>query len=168
MHSIDQNSYAILKYSTSSLTIDVRAMESVSEEAVSSKAAPLANEPLPAQKRITIRNPPFTYLHLTLLTSTISVPVSSSPPIDILTARAHLTSALSQFLGITGTAIPVDFLKVEDRDIWIRVPKEDGAVVVGALSQWVGKDGGISWRVKGKGEWLGVVAAGDGHELFRS
>lgn len=52
--------------------------------------------------------------------------------------------------------------------MWIRVPREDAAGVVGALSQWVGKDGGVSWRVKGKGEWLGVAAAGDGHKLFQA
>ena len=52
--------------------------------------------------------------------------------------------------------------------MWIRVPREDAAAVVGALSQWVGKDGGVSWMVKGKGEWLGVVAAGDGHNLFQA
>ena len=52
--------------------------------------------------------------------------------------------------------------------MWIRVPREDGSAVVAALSQWVGKDGGISWRVKGKGEWLGAVAAKDGHEIFQS
>ena len=51
--------------------------------------------------------------------------------------------------------------------MWIRIPREDAAAVVGALSQWVGKDGGASWRVKGKGEWLGVVAADDGHDLFQ-
>ena len=50
----------------------------------------------------------------------------------------------------------------------MRVPREDAAAVVGALSQWVGRDGGVSWRVKGKGEWLGVVAAGDGQMLFES
>lgn len=120
-----------------------------------------------AQKMITIRNPPFTYFHLTLLTSSNSYPTSSAPSIDILTARAHLTSALSQFLGITGTAIPIDFLKVEDRDVWIRVPREDAAAVAGAVSQWVGKDGESSWRVQRKGEWLGIVAATDGHELFQ-
>ena len=51
--------------------------------------------------------------------------------------------------------------------MWIRVPKEDAAAVVGALSHWVGKDGGVSWGVKAMGEWLGVVAAGDGHQLFQ-
>ena len=52
--------------------------------------------------------------------------------------------------------------------MWIRVPREDAAVIVGALSQWVGKDGRVSWRVKGKGEWLGVVVEGDGHQLFQT
>lgn len=139
----------------------------MSIEAVTSEARNLETWSQPAQRRITIRNPPFTYLHLTLLTSTSSLPTLDSPPVDILTARAHLTSAVSQFLGITGTAIPIDFLKVEGRDVWIRVPREDAAAVVGALSHWVGEDGGVSWGVKGKGEWLGVVAAGDGNELFQ-
>ncbi len=141
------------------LTIRALPMASISAEAELSQTA--------LQETITIRNPPFTYLHLTLLTSNTSLPVSELPPIDILTARAHLTAALSHFLGITGTAIPIDFLKVEGRDVWIRVPREDAAAIVGALSQWIGQDCGVSWRVKGKGEWLGVAAAGDGHELFQ-
>lgn len=142
-------------------------MESVSTEAILSKTRQLETKSLPAQRAVTIRNPPFTYLHLSLLVSSTSLTITNSTPIDVLTARAHLASALSQFLGITGTAIPVDVLKVEGRDVWIRVPREDATAVVGALSQWVGKDGGISWSVERKGEWLGVVAAGDGHELFQ-
>ena len=142
-------------------------MSSLSAEAVSSEEAQLKTKSTPAPLKITIRNPPYTYLHLTLLTSSTSLPNPDPPPIDILTARAHLTSAVSQFLGITGTAIPIDFLKVEGRDVWIRVPREDVTAVVGALSQWVGKDGGAGWRVKGKGEWLGVVVAEDGHKLFQ-
>ena len=132
-----------------------------------SQTGQLMSKTQQAQKTITIRHPPFTYFHLTLLTSSNSYPISSAPSIDILTARAHLTSALSQFLGITGTAIPIDFLKVEDRDVWIRVPREDAAAVAGAVSQWVGMDGESSWRVQRKGEWLGIVAATDGHELFQ-
>lgn len=50
--------------------------------------------------------------------------------------------------------------------MWIRVPREDDAAVVGALSLWVGSDGAVSWRVRGKGEWLGAVGAGDGSHLF--
>ena len=142
-------------------------MASGSTEEVSSHTAQSETNPVPAQRCITIRNPPFTYLHLTLLNSSTSFPVSNPSSIDVLTARTHLTTALSQFLGITGTAIPIDLLKVEGRDVWIRLPREDGAAVVGALSQWIGKDGGLSWMVKGTGEWLGVVAAGNGTELFQ-
>ena len=115
-------------------------------------------------RSLSIRNPPYTYLNLVLLTSTLSS--SSQPPVDILTARTYLTSALSQYLGLTGTAIPIDFLKVEGRSVWIRVPREDGVALVGALSQWVGKEGDVSWRVKAKGEWLGSVVAGNGDHLF--
>ena len=119
----------------------------------------------PSHASLTIRNPPYTYLNLILLTSTPSSS-SSQPPLDILTARTYLTSALSQYLGLTGTAIPIDFLKVEGRSVWIRVPREDGVALVGALSQWVGKEGDVSWRVKAKGEWLGCVVAGNGDHLF--
>lgn len=114
-------------------------------------------------RTITIKRPTFTYLHLTFLSSDLN---SANIPIDILTARTYLTSALEQFLGMTGTAIPIDFLKVKDGDVWIRVPREDGNHVAGALSQWVGKEGGVAWRIRGKGEWLGAVDAGDGRELF--
>ena len=117
-----------------------------------------------SSRSLTIRNPPYTYLHLILLTSTLSS--SSQPPVDILTARTYLTSALSQYFGLSGTAIPIDFLKVEGRSLWIRVPREDGVALVGALSQWVGKDGDVSWRVKAKGQWLGSVVAGNGDHLF--
>lgn len=122
---------------------------------------------LPIHRSITIRNPRHTYLNLTLETSsTFGNHSSKSSSVDILTARTYLTSALGQFLGLTGTAIPIDFLKVEGRDVWIRVPREDDAAVVGALSLWVGSDGAVSWRVRGKGEWLGAVGAGDGSHLF--
>lgn len=110
------------------------------------------------QKTITIRNPPFSYLHLTLLTPATTV-------VDLLTARAHLTSALQQFLGVTGTAIPVDFLKIEGCDVWVRVPREDGAAVVSAISGWVGGEG-VAWRIREKGDWLGAVVAGGGKKIF--
>lgn len=113
-----------------------------------------------APKTITIRNPPFTYLHLTLLSSTTNI-----PPLDILAARAHLTSALQQFLGVTGTAIPVDFLKVEGRDAWVRVPREDGPMVRGALSGWIGDE--VAWRIAGSADWLGALVSGTGQDLFK-
>ena len=121
-----------------------------------------------SHKTITVRNGHHTYFRLTLLTSfnLTTTPMSDPAPVDLLTARTYLTSALNQFLGLTGTAIPIDFLKVEGHDVWIRVPSEDGVAVSGALSQWVGKDGAASWRVRGKGNWLGAVTAGDGRHLF--
>ncbi|MCJ1225394.1 hypothetical protein MMC12_002043 [Toensbergia leucococca] len=131
----------------------------------SSKDIPMDSEATLTPSTLTIRNPPFTYLHLTLLSSP-----PSSDPVDILTFRAHLTSALQQFLGLTGTAIPIDFLKVEDRDLWVRVPREDGSAVVNALSGWVGgsEREGVGWRVKGKGDWLGAMLGGRGAELFEA
>ncbi|MCJ1484164.1 hypothetical protein MMC06_004332 [Schaereria dolodes] len=148
-------------------------------------AAPQPNEPLPStvtkKKRkaklkphstktpssttYTIRSLPYTYIHLNLLTTP---PSASSTTVDALTARTYLTSALQQFLGMTGTAIPVDFLKIEGRDVWVRVPREDGKAVVEAVTGWVGgsEAAGVAWRVKGKGEWLGGIAKGDGMELF--
>lgn len=92
---------------------------------------------------------------------------SSAPAIDMLTARTYLTSALRQFLGLTGTAISIDFLKLEARDVWIRVPREDGAAVVSAVSAWMGAEG-VAWRIRGKSEWLGGLVAGNGMELFEA
>lgn len=110
----------------------------------------------------------FTYLHLSLLTDNTSIQsrIGRPPPIDILTARTLLTSSLEQYLGVTGTAIPIDFLKIEGSDIWVRLPSEDKTMVVGALSQWIGKDGGVSWRVLRQADWLDCLVAGDGRDLF--
>lgn len=93
---------------------------------------------------------------------------SASTDLDALTARTHLTSALSQFLGVTGTAISVDILKIESVSppsssssssrkydpegrgrggggggvyLWIRVPREDASAVVAAMSSWIGGAG---------------------------
>lgn len=116
----------------------------------------------PSQTRtLTIRHPPHTYLHLTLFPSSSSHPNTTDTTPDILTLRTHLTTALQQFLGLSGTAIPIDILKIEGSECWIRVPREDAGMVVGALGGGVG-----GWRVVGRGEWLGVVAGGGGEGLF--
>lgn len=104
----------------------------------------------------TIKQPQFAYAHLSLMLD---------PPrkddIDILTFRSHLTSALSQFLGLTGSAIAVDFLKIEGKDCWIRVPRQDLSAVVAAVGGWVGgsEDFQVGWRVKGSGNWLSTLIA---------
>ncbi|MCJ1351287.1 MAG: hypothetical protein MMC33_001271 [Icmadophila ericetorum] len=111
-------------------------------------------------RTITIRALPYTYLHLSLVSA-----VPRQDPIDYLTARNYLTAALQQFLGLTGIAISIDFLKVEEQDVWIRVPREDGKAVQEAASAWVSDV--VSWRVKGKSDSLGALVAGNGREFFK-
>ncbi|KAI2794071.1 hypothetical protein POX_a00661 [Penicillium oxalicum] len=127
----------------------------------------------------TSRNPPWTYLKLQL------IPQPDAPalqPLDELSARTYISSALSQFLGLTGTAIPIDILKIEPKgdttssgtshkydSAWIRVPRDDGAAVVAAISSWIGGSGsasGAALRICAKGNYLGALVAGSGQDLF--
>ncbi|EXJ80508.1 hypothetical protein A1O1_08653 [Capronia coronata CBS 617.96] len=110
--------------------------------------------PRQANMAFTIRKPPYTYLHLSLLT----VPSHPTQPLDEVGARSYLFAALQQYLGLTGTAVPIDILKVEDSNVWIRVPREDEIAVTAALSQWVGARG-VSLRIEARGSWLGGVLA---------
>ncbi|EEH46065.2 uncharacterized protein PADG_02215 [Paracoccidioides brasiliensis Pb18] len=131
----------------------------------------------------TSRKPPWSYLKLQLITQP-SLPSSSpSTPLDEITARTYLTTALSQFLGISGTSISIDILKIENSTdnhstgqennnniVWIRVPRDDVAAVVAAVSSWIG-DGSqvgssVSWRIRAKGSFLGALIGGTGRELF--
>lgn len=78
-----------------------------------------------------------------------------------------MNDALSQFLGITGSAISIDVLKSNCvGELWIRVPREDCSAVVAAVGGWTGVAGGsgggeVGWRVLGRGGWLGVVCGGE-------
>ncbi|KAJ9243625.1 hypothetical protein DTO271D3_1650 [Paecilomyces variotii] len=126
----------------------------------------------------TARNPPWSYLKLQL----IPQPGYSSANtlLDELTTRTYLSSALSQFLGVTGTAISIDLLKVENdgtnRYAWIRVPRDDASAVVSAVSSWIGGSkssgssganaGNVAWRVCAKGNFLGALVNGSGTDLF--
>ncbi|KAB8300233.1 hypothetical protein EYC80_000446 [Monilinia laxa] len=83
-------------------------------------------------KAITIRAPPFSYIHLELQTSPLK-----KQQLDDITAKSYLTSALTQFLGLHGAAIPIDILKTEGKDVWIRVMREDTSAAVAALGGWV-------------------------------
>ena len=75
----------------------------------------------------------------------------------------NLQAALRQFLGLHGTAISTDILKIEAYDVWIRVPREDSGAVVAALGGWVGRNG-EGWRVKSRNAW--GPKSGDGRDLF--
>ncbi|KAJ5182718.1 hypothetical protein N7492_000334 [Penicillium capsulatum] len=145
-----------------------------------------ASDPSSKTIQFTSRNPPWTYLKLQLIPQP---DVSSSQPLDALSARTHLSSALSQFLGLMGTAISIDILKIEHGSdnsssessgvkstrsydtVWIRVPRDDGAAVVAALSSWIGGSGSgsganVAWRVCAKGNYLGALVGGSGKDLF--
>jgi ribonuclease P/MRP protein subunit POP8 len=109
-----------------------------------------------------IKTPPFSYACLEL--------VSESPTgikLDEITVRSHITAALNQFLGLAGSAIWVDILKVEGKECWIRVPREDLSPVIAAVGGWTGGndvDGKVGWRVKAKGNWLSSLVGNYGVE----
>ncbi|PGH29913.1 ribonuclease P/MRP protein subunit POP8 [[Emmonsia] crescens] len=129
-----------------------------------------SNDGLPIN--FTSRKPPWSYLKLQLINQPN---LTSSTPLDELTARTYITSALSQLLGVSGTSISIDILKIEtippgENILWIRVPRDDVAAVVAAISSWIGSGGqtgaSVSWRIRAKGGFLGALVGGAGKELF--
>lgn len=112
-------------------------------------------------KTLTISRPQFAYIHLALNSPT---PLSSTTPLDNKTVWSHLRSALTQFLGLTGSAIPIDILKIHGRDVWLRVPRQDRSPVLAAVGGWIGEEEGgkVGWTVRGAGNWLsGLVLGGE-------
>ncbi|KAK1243567.1 hypothetical protein MKX08_001705 [Trichoderma sp. CBMAI-0020] len=80
----------------------------------------------------TIKSPSFSYIHLELLTD----PPDASVELDNLQVKSYCTAALTQFLGITGSAISLDILKIEESGCWIRVPRDDLGPFAAALTAW--------------------------------
>lgn len=127
----------------------------------------------------TIKTPSFSYAHLQVIFSTNIPPLTFNPPsalksitpapevssknsLDMLTFRSHVTAALTLFLGLTGSAIDVDVLKIEGNECWVRVPREDLSAVLAALGGWTGKislDGKVGFNVKASGNWLGSIVS---------
>ncbi|KAF2443400.1 hypothetical protein P171DRAFT_521963 [Karstenula rhodostoma CBS 690.94] len=128
--------------------------------------------------------PQHTYFHLRLTTPTPTSPSSSSSGpahLDPLTIRTLLTPPLQSYLGLTGAGIPIDILKSEGKDVWVRVRGEDARALQAGVGAWVGGvegglvpgEGGeegsgekrvrVAWRVVRRGGRLG---GGDGGELF--
>ncbi|RMY60782.1 hypothetical protein D0863_11491 [Hortaea werneckii] len=111
--------------------------------------------------QFTMRSPPWSYIHLQHLT-----PPGSEAKVDAVTAHLHLTASLSQFLGVHGTAISVDIIKLEGKDVWIRVPNQDSSAVIAAAGGWTSSKG-EGWRVKGSSSWDARAMARDsGQDLF--
>jgi ribonuclease P/MRP protein subunit POP8 len=106
----------------------------------------------------TIKTPAFSYACLHLVSE------SAYPTdLDAITVRSHLASALTQLLGLSGAAIPIDILKLEGGECWIRVAREDLGPVVAAVGGWAGATeigGRLGWRVKTSGNWLNALVAG--------
>ncbi|QYT05868.1 hypothetical protein H0G86_012746 [Trichoderma simmonsii] len=110
-----------------------------------------------------IKTPPFSYVHLELLTN----PPDAAVELDNLQVKSYCTAALRQFLGLTGTAIPLDVLKVEGSECWVRVPREDLGSFAAALTAWKGtSDGGIEslLRIKQCSDWLGAMVGSHGQD----
>jgi len=107
----------------------------------------------------TIKTPQFSYVCLQLVSES---PSGTGSQLDSLTVRSYIGSALNQFLGLTGSAISIDILKVEGKETWIRVPREDLSHVLAAVGGWIGgseMSGKMGWRIKTSGSWLSVLVA---------
>jgi len=142
-------------------------MQDVEEVEGEAADLPKASRKRPAvHHTATLRKPQWASFHLAAVSS-----ASEAPQLDILTLRQNLTSALNQFLGLTGAAIDIDILKFEKSEAWIRVPREDASAVHEAISGWSGTKTGTGqykWIIKGKDEWLVRLVNGDGMDLFES
>jgi len=115
-----------------------------------------------AVKTLALRNPTWSYIRLHQFQ-----PPQNSSSLDALTAHIQITAALHQFLGVHGAAVPVDVLKLEGSEVWIRVPAEDRSALVAAVGGWVGR-AGEGWRVMGWSSWSAGAEGGKdgGRELF--
>ena len=146
---------------TTEITVDTP-MQEASQSSIPSKRKQDSHE----HKAMTITTPLFSYIHLELQTSSFK-----KPQLDDITAKSYMTSALSQFLGLHGSAISIDILKTEDKGVWIRVMREDASAVVAAMGGWIKRLGNgdeqVGWRVKGRANWLGgLVGERDIEEVW--
>ena len=87
---------------------------------------------------------------------------------DAISARQNLNNALTRFLGLTGSSIPLDIMKLEGPELWVRVPRDSSRAFHEAISAWVGggQGGQARFVVKGKDDWLMKLVAGSGQQLF--
>ncbi|PFH57227.1 hypothetical protein XA68_15331 [Ophiocordyceps unilateralis] len=115
----------------------------------------------------TIKSPPFSYAHLELATDDDVDDGKPFVALDDLQVRSYCTAALRQFLGLTGVAISIDILKVDQRQCWVRVPRPDLGSFAAAITAWRGVTEGDSHRllrIKCCSDWLGVMVGVDGQE----
>ncbi|KAH6892064.1 hypothetical protein B0T10DRAFT_559662 [Thelonectria olida] len=109
----------------------------------------------------TIKAPSFSYVHLELVTD------STPAELDNLQVKSYCTTALRQFLGLTGAAISLDILKVEGSHCWLRVPRPDLGSFAAAITAWKGtNDNGVQCvlLIRQCSDWLGVMVGTDGQD----
>ncbi|KAL6849792.1 hypothetical protein ACO1O0_009337 [Amphichorda felina] len=112
----------------------------------------------------TVKAPQFSYAHMQLVTDGTG---SNPGTLDELQVKSYCTVALRQFLGITGAAIPLDVLKAEGTECWVRVPREDLGPFAAAMTAWRGTtEDGVQCllRLKQCSDWLGAMVGSDGQD----
>lgn len=115
------------------------------------------------QTDFTLRNPLWSHLHLQHLYPN-SKPAQLA--VDAVTAHLQLTAALTQFLGLHGSAIPIDILNISGADVWIRIPHEDHSALNAALGGWISSKG-EGWRVMDSSSWdARALGRESGQDLF--
>lgn len=99
----------------------------------------------------TIKSPTYAYAHLELITTTNNL------ILDDIQLRSYLSAALKQFLGATGSGMPIDILKVQGKESWVRVPREDLGAFAAALTAWSGSGNSTGLIIRAAGDWLGAL-----------
>ncbi|KAK8856490.1 Ribonuclease P [Apiospora arundinis] len=115
-----------------------------------------------------IKDPIFSYAHLQVLTGN---PHQESIELDALQVRSYCTSALQQFLGIAGTAISIDILKVDGADCWLRIPRDNLGAFSAAITAWRGTNENgvhVTFQIKGCSDWLGSLVGRVGQDTLWS
>ncbi|CAG9943201.1 unnamed protein product [Clonostachys rosea f. rosea IK726] len=105
----------------------------------------------------TVKNPQFSYALLELVTD------NEDAELDNLQVQSYCNTALRQFLGITGAAIPIDVLKVQGKECWVRVPQPELGAFAAGITAWRGtiEDGAQNiLRLKQCSDYLGSMVGG--------
>lgn len=103
----------------------------------------------------TLSRPPFAYAQIEVVQSQ-----SSPGALDAIQVRSYCDAALKQFLGATGAAMPLDLLKLDGSEFWVRLPREDMGLFAAALAAWSSVSRGgtaTALRLKASGNWLGSL-----------
>ena len=100
----------------------------------------------------TVRHASWSYSHLQHVTLVNSNTTSQPNSLDNLSVQLSLTSSLQQFLGLHGTAMRFDILKIHGQEVWIRIDAADRQAFVAAVGGSRGRTG-EGWRIKGWSSW---------------